>query len=78
MRSIGNEVSVQGKVLSGEMGHLGSELELVREICEAFEIRTVKEVVNLDHVHILLSAPSKYGAERDYEADQGSDFEQAV
>lgn len=29
--------------------------ELVRETCEAFEIRTVKGVVREDHVHILTS-----------------------
>lgn len=31
--------------------------ELVRQTCEAFEIRILKGVVSLDHVHILVSAP---------------------
>ncbi len=31
--------------------------ELVRQTCEAFEIRIVKGVVSADHVHILVSAP---------------------
>ncbi len=30
---------------------------LVRQTCEAFEIRIVKGVVSKDHVHILVSAP---------------------
>ena len=31
--------------------------ELVRQTCEAFEIRIIKGVVSKDHVHILVSAP---------------------
>ena len=31
--------------------------ELVRETCEAFEIRIVKGVVSQEHVHILVSGP---------------------
>uniref|UniRef100_E6QVJ7 Transposase n=1 Tax=mine drainage metagenome TaxID=410659 RepID=E6QVJ7_9ZZZZ len=31
--------------------------DLVRETCEAFEIRIVKGVVSKDHVHILASCP---------------------
>ena len=31
--------------------------ELVRQTCEAFEIRIVKGVVSNDHVHILVSSP---------------------
>jgi putative transposase len=31
--------------------------ELVRQTCEAFEIRIVKGVVSRDHVHILVSCP---------------------
>jgi putative transposase len=31
--------------------------ELVRQTCEAFEIRIVKGVVSKEHVHILVSAP---------------------
>ena len=31
--------------------------ELVRQTCEAFEIRIKKGVVSKDHVHILVSAP---------------------
>jgi putative transposase len=30
---------------------------LVRETCEAFEIRIVKGVASKDHVHILISCP---------------------
>lgn len=30
---------------------------MVRQTCEAFEIRLVKGVVSKDHVHILVSAP---------------------
>jgi putative transposase len=30
---------------------------LVRQTCEAFEIRIVKGVVSKEHVHILVSAP---------------------
>jgi putative transposase len=31
--------------------------ELVKQVCEAFEIRILKGVVSKDHVHILVSAP---------------------
>lgn len=31
--------------------------ELVRQTCDAFEIRIVRGVVSKDHVHILVSAP---------------------
>ena len=31
--------------------------DLVRQTCEAFEIRILKGVVSKDHVHILVSAP---------------------
>ncbi len=31
--------------------------ELVRQTCEAFEIRILKGAVSRDHVHILVSAP---------------------
>lgn len=43
------------KVLYGEVAL--RLRELVRQICEAFEIRIVKGVVSADHVHILVSAP---------------------
>ena len=43
------------KVLSGEVAE--RVRELVRETCEAFEIRIVKGVVSKDHVHILASCP---------------------
>ena len=43
------------KVLYGEVAL--RLRELVRQICEAFEIRIVKGVVSADHVHILISAP---------------------
>ena len=42
------------KVLVGEIAV--RVRELVRETCEAFEIRIVKGVVSQDHVHILVSA----------------------
>lgn len=31
--------------------------ELVKQTCEAFEIRIIKGVVSKDHVHLLVSAP---------------------
>ena len=31
--------------------------ELVKQTCEAFEIRILKGVVSKDHVHILVSVP---------------------
>ena len=31
--------------------------ELVRQICQQFEIRIIKGVVSKDHIHILVSAP---------------------
>ena len=43
------------KVLAGEIAE--RVRELVRETCEAFEIRIVKGVVSKDHVHILVSCP---------------------
>ena len=43
------------KVLSGEVAV--RVRELVRQTCEAFEIRIVRGVVSADHVHILMSAP---------------------
>jgi putative transposase len=43
------------KVLSGDIGQ--RVRELVRQTCEAFEIRIIKGVVSKDHVHILVSAP---------------------
>ena len=42
-------------VLRGEVGELVREL--VRQTCQAFEIRIVSGVVSKDHVHILVSAP---------------------
>lgn len=42
-------------VLKGDVG--GRVRELVRQACEAFEIRIVKGVVSKDLVHILVSAP---------------------
>ena len=32
--------------------------ELVRQTCEAFEIRVLSGVVSKDHVHIVVSTPS--------------------
>lgn len=43
------------KVLRGEIGE--RVRELVRQTCEAFEIRIIRGVVSSDHVHILVSAP---------------------
>ena len=43
------------KVLTGEVAE--RVRALVRETCEAFEIRIVKGVVSKDHVHILVSCP---------------------
>lgn len=43
------------KVLRGDVGQ--RVRELVRQTCEAFEIRILKGVVSQDHVHILVSAP---------------------
>jgi len=43
------------KVLTGEVAV--RVRELVRQTCEAFEIRIVQRVVSGDHVHILVSAP---------------------
>ena len=43
------------KVLTGDVA--ARVRELVRQTCEAFEIRILKGVVSLDHVHILVSAP---------------------
>ena len=40
------------------VGELGERVrELVRQTCDAFEIRIVRGVVSKDHVHILVSAP---------------------
>lgn len=39
-------------------GELGERLrDLVRQTCDAFEIRILKGVVSKDHIHILVSAP---------------------
>ncbi len=43
------------KVLKGEV--VERVRELVRQSCEAFEIRIIRGVVSKDHVHILVSAP---------------------
>lgn len=43
------------KVLKGDVAE--RVRELVRQTCEAFEIRILSGVVNSDHVHILVSAP---------------------
>ncbi len=43
------------KVLRGEVGE--RVRELVRQTCEAFEIRIVRGVVSKDHVHIPAGAP---------------------
>ena len=43
------------RVLTGDVAE--RVRELVRQSCEAFEIRIVRGVVSKDHVHILVSAP---------------------
>ncbi|OTA14072.1 transposase [Xenorhabdus vietnamensis] len=43
------------KVLTGEVAL--RVRELVRQTCEAFEIRILEGVVSKDHVHILVSSP---------------------
>ena len=43
------------KVLTGDVAE--RVRELVRQTCEAFEIRIVRGVVSKNHVHILVSAP---------------------
>jgi len=35
--------------------------ELVRQTCEAFEIKILSGVVSKDHVHIVISAPPEHG-----------------
>jgi putative transposase len=50
---MGDEVPLQ--VLRGEVAERAREL--VRQTCEAFEIRIVKGVESQDHVHILVSSP---------------------
>jgi len=47
------------KILTGEFAE--RVRKLVRETCEAFEIRIVKGVVSKDHVHILVSCPPTVG-----------------
>ena len=42
-------------VLTGDVAH--RVRELVRQTCEAFEIRIISGVVSKDHVHIFVSAP---------------------
>jgi putative transposase len=43
------------KLLTGDVAN--RLIELVRQTCEAFEIRILKGVVSKDHVHLLVSAP---------------------
>jgi putative transposase len=43
------------KVLTGDVAQ--RVRELVRQTCEAFEIRIISGVVSKDHVHIFVSAP---------------------
>jgi putative transposase len=43
------------KVLTGDVAL--RVRELVRQICEIFEIRIIKGVVSKDHIHVLVSAP---------------------
>ncbi len=67
------------KVLIGEIGV--RVRDLVRQSCEAFEIKILKGVVSKDHIHILVSAPpniamgnkrrKKEGARTAREMDKG-------
>lgn len=43
------------QVLTGELAN--RVRDLVRQICENFEIQIIRGVVSKDHVHILISAP---------------------
>ena len=43
------------QVLKGEVAE--RVRSLIRQICEAFEIRIIRGVVSKDHVNILVSAP---------------------
>jgi len=43
------------KVLTGELAK--RVRELVRQTCEAFDIRIIRGVVSKGHVHILVSCP---------------------
>ena len=43
------------KILKGEVAE--RVRELVRQACEAFEVRMVQDVASKDHVHILVSYP---------------------
>lgn len=43
------------KVLTGDIAHRVKEL--VRQSCEAFEIKIISGVVSNDHVHVFVSAP---------------------
>lgn len=43
------------KVLTGDVKE--RVRELIRQTCEGLEIRILKGVVSLDHIHILVSAP---------------------
>ena len=45
-------------VLKGEIGERVKEL--VRQICQSFDIRIIKGVVSKDHVHILVSTPPNF------------------
>ena len=46
------------KVLSGDVAL--RVRELVRQSCEAFEIRILSGVVSKDHVHVFVSAPPRW------------------
>ena len=43
------------KLLTGDIGERWKEL--IRQTCQAFEIRIISGVISKDHVHILVSAP---------------------
>ena len=64
------------KVLKGDVAE--RVRELVRETCEAFEIRIVQGCGEQGSRAYSGELPADDGAERDHEADQGAHVEQAV
>jgi putative transposase len=58
------------KVLTGDVAE--RVRELVRQTCEAFEIRIVRGVVSKDHVHILVSSPPELAPARSCGESKGA------
>ena len=44
--------------------------DLVRQVCERFEIQILRGVVSKDHVHILVSAPPEIAPSENHAAHQ--------